>query len=71
MALMLGQQMTAVQKLSYLHISRLKNDTTGTVKNCFKFSKFNIKYCTKGSTFHLKDEKTSNIGTLKFLSLIN
>ena len=60
MALMHSPKMTAVPKLSYLHISR--HSVTGTTKKLFNFRNFVL---LKGSTFHLKDKKNSDIGALK------
>ena len=56
MALMLGQKMTAVPKLSYLHVSRLNSNR----ENVWNF------LLLKGSTFNLKDKK-SDIGTFNVI----
>ena len=50
----LGQKTTAVQELSYLHVSRLKKRNGNREKQfCF----WNL-VLLKGSTFHLNDKKS-------------
>ena len=61
MVLMLGQKATAVPKLSYLHVSRLKKHNWN-LKKLFNFRNL---VSLKGSTFHLKDKKNSDIETLR------
>ena len=52
---------TAVPKLSYLHVSKLKKRSRNR-ENLFHF--WNL-VSLKGFTFHLNDKKISDIGTLK------
>ena len=52
---------TAVPKLSYLHVSKLKKRN----KNREKLFNFWNLVLLKGSTFHLNDKKISNIGTFE------